>query len=63
MQAEGTEVGVGPKTENQKIEEKKRPSAIIKAILSTVNIIAKMTLPKQGELSRTPTKPTEVRQN
>ena len=37
MQAEGTEVGVGPKTENQKIEEKKRPSAIIKAILCTVN--------------------------
>ena len=28
----GAEVGVGPK-----IEEKKRPSAVIKAILSTVN--------------------------
>ena len=26
MQAAGAEVGVGPKTENQKIEEKKRPS-------------------------------------
>ena len=33
----GAEVGVGPKTENQKIEEKKRPSAVIKAILGTLN--------------------------
>ena len=29
-------MGVGPKTENRKIE-KKRPSAVIKAILGTVN--------------------------
>ena len=33
----GAEVGVGPKSENRKIEEKKRPSAAIKAILGTVN--------------------------
>ena len=30
-------MGVGPKTENLKIEEKKRPNAAIKAILGTVN--------------------------
>ena len=35
--ADSAEVGVGPKTENRKIEEKKRPSTVIKAILGTVN--------------------------
>ena len=30
-------MGVGLKTENRKIEEKKRPSAVIKAILGTIN--------------------------
>ena len=34
----GTGVGVGLKTENRKINEKKRPSAIIKAILGTVTV-------------------------
>ena len=33
----GAEVGVGTKTENQKLEEKKRPNAVIKAIQGTVN--------------------------
>ena len=33
----GAEVGVGPKTENRKIEENKRPSAGIKTILGIVN--------------------------
>ena len=33
----GARVGVGLKTENRKIEEKKRPSAVIKAILGTIN--------------------------
>ena len=33
----GAGVGVGLKSENRKIEEKKRPSAVIKAILGTIN--------------------------
>ena len=45
-------MGVGPKTENQKIEEKKRPSAVIKAILGTVNSKQRFTLvvALQGEI-------------